>query len=495
MMLQQRLQRLSLAVRTAVASALFGLVIVGAGIVVGYWALSQQLDHRSVAELSGKRDLVVHVLSELPSADAVRASTHRFEDLLIGHDNVHLALADPRTGTVLSSFSAVATDSIPVLDSAPTAAVVGMPWTRPGTHGRLIAVRAEAPVADGTPVRYYLSLDQRHDRRLLAGFLGASLVGLPVLLGAVAIGAWFITTTGLAPLRRFRRQAASIGAQSLGQRLSAANLPSELADLAQELNAMLGRIDDGYTRLQEFAADLAHELRTPIATLLGRSQVALSQQRSTQELREVLEGNIEELERVSRLIADMLFIAQADHGPAVIQQEWLALHDEATRVAEYLSLVADEKSVTVHVLGQASVRADRLLVQRAVTNLLSNAIRHARAASQVTITIEAGPEGRVSLAVGNFGEPIAPEHLGRIFDRFYRADASRARLSGGAGLGLAIVRSIMDAHGGEVLATSEPASGCTTFTLVFPRDASGRTKPDPTSRGILTGPAESPSRA
>ena len=465
-MLRERLQGLSLAVRTALASALFGLVIVSAGGAVGYWALSQQLEERSIGELSGKKDLLVHVLSELPSIEAVAASKHRFGDLLIGHDDLHLALVDPLNGAVLSSFSPLASESISVLDSEASDAL-GVPW-QSRSSARFVAVRAEAPVADRTPVRYYLSLDRRHDRRLLGGFLQASLLALPVLLAAVAIGAWLITRTGLAPLRRFRRQAASIGAQSLGQRLSEAGLPSELRDLAHELNAMLERIDVGYRRLQEFSADLAHELRTPMATLLGRSQVALSQQRSPDELREVLEGNVEELERVSRLIADMLFIAQVDHGPAVVQQETVALHDEAARVAEYLSLVAEEKSVTVQVRGQASVRADRLLVQRAVTNLLSNAIRHASPASQITVTIGTDVGARASLAVSNFGAPIPPEHLGRIFDRFYRADASRARLSGGAGLGLAIVRSIMDSHGGEVLATSDPANGCTTFTLVFP---------------------------
>lgn len=457
--------RLSLAARIAVASTLFGLAIVGAGVAVGYWALSRQLEARSVDELAGKRDLVVHLLSEIPSVASLGVIQHRLRDVLIGHDHVHLALVEPRSGTLLASFSPAATEALSVLKSDTVGEVAS--W-RSRAGSRLISLRAEAPVVDGSSVRYYVSLDLRENARLLSGFLSASLLGLPVLLGTVALGAWLIARTGLAPLRRFRRLAASIGAKSLGQRLSEAGLPPELHELAHELNAMLARIDHGYRRLEEFSADLAHELRTPIATLLGRSQVALTQQRSPQELREVLEGNIEELERLSRLIADMLFIAQAENTQPLVQREPVALGEEATRVADYLALVAEEKNVTVQVLGSTTVSADRLLVQRAITNLLSNAIRHARPETTVTVTVDHAADGRERLQVSNQGETIPAEHLARIFDRFYRGDASRARASGGTGLGLAIVRSIVAAHGGEVTAESDAATGRTTFTLVFP---------------------------
>jgi two-component system heavy metal sensor histidine kinase CusS len=186
-------------------------------------------------------------------------------------------------------------------------------------------------------------------------------------------------------------------------------------------------------------------------------------------LREVLEGNIEELERLSRLISDMLFIAQADHSAPLLRRESLQLEDEAARVADYLSIVAEEKAVVVEVNGEAEVQGDRLLVERAITNLLSNAIRHARPGSTVTVHASASTVGN-TLVIRNPGEPIPPELLERIFDRFYRVDASRARLSGGSGLGLAIVRSIMEAHGGQVRASSASASasGQTEFTLVFP---------------------------
>lgn len=457
----------SLAVRLAVASALFGLLIMSIGMVVGYLALSRQLDARSIAELQGKRDVVVHVLSELRSISDMEATRHRFNDVLIGHEDTHLALVDAVTGTLLASFSQTASDSIAALDAQADA---GLPlrW-RPRSGSRLEALRGEASIGGGGAVRYYLSLDRRHDAQLMLGFLRASLLGVPVLLAVIALGAWLIARTGLAPLRRFRRQAATIGAQSLDRRVPEADLPAELGELAREFNAMLERIDQGYRRLQEFSADLAHELRTPIATLLGRHQVALSQRRTAEELREVLEGDVDELERLSHVIADMLFIAEADHG-AVLHREAVDLRAETQRVSDYLAIAADEKDVRMEVAGHATVNADRLLVQRAITNLLSNAIRHA--AAKTTVRVEISPGAAATwLRVTNEGDPIAPEHIDRIFDRFFRADPSRARLSGGTGLGLAIVRSIMQAHGGDVSVASDVDLRTVAFTLRFPHRA------------------------
>jgi two-component system, OmpR family, heavy metal sensor histidine kinase CusS len=454
----------SLAARIALASVFFGLLITGAAIMVGFYALTYQLDARSATELLGKRDLLLHVLSELPSPELVGQDTHRFGDLLIGHDDLHLALVDPANGRSVAVFSPIAKASISALSTTPASSTSIYAWTAP-TGERLNAIRGTSPVANGMSVSYYLSLDRRHDSRLLSGIIKATLVGWPMLLLLVALGAWLITRTSLAPLRRFHRMAASIGAQSLSQRISPSDLPTELYELAEEFNEMMDRIDAGYRRLQEFSGELAHEMRTPVATLMGRTQVALSHTRTTAEFREVLEGNVEELERLSRLISDMLFIARADHNETPLQHEHIDLAQEARRVADYLSLIAEERGIAVSVIGNARVMADRLLVERAITNLLSNAIRHAFENSEVSIVI-ASDGKNTTLSVSNHGEGIAPAHLQRVFDRFYRIDSARARIEGGTGLGLAIVRSIMAAHGGRVTAGSPPGDK-TTFTLVF----------------------------
>lgn len=460
--------RFSLAVRIALASALFGLVVAGGAVAVGYWALSQQLDARSADEMRGRRDLLQHLLAAVPSRDAIPQGKSRFQDLFYGHDDLHLAIADAASGAVLVRFSDVATESVTVLNHEKAPADTLHSWVGAG-GARFSGMHGDATLGDGQPVRFYLSVDRHRDAMLLSGFVKATLLALPLLLLIVAIGAGLIARTSLAPLRSFNRLAASIGARSLNRRVSAGALPRELADMATEFNGMLDRIDEGYRQLEDFSGDLAHEMRTPVATLLGRTQVALSQKRSADELREVLVGNVTELERLSALISDMLFIARAEHDAVPLQAERVDLAEEAQRVADYLSIVAEEKGLELRVSGSApALPADRLLIQRAITNLLSNAIRHAFERSSVTIAI-GREDATTTLSVTNEGEPIAPENQERIFERFYRADAARTRLGGGSGLGLAIVRSIVTAHHGSVRVQSD--AGRTTFTLCFP-DAS-----------------------
>ena len=455
----------SLALRTAFASALFGLIIASGAIVVGCFALSTQLNTRSLIELEAKRDLVSHALSEIPLIDAIGSDNHRFGDLLMGHGDLHLALVAVDSGQVLASFSPVADQSMAALKEVPDNAATLYTWLS-SMGSRFDSFRGTSTLRNGQEVRFYLSLDRTRDAQLLRDFIRSTMAGLPVLLLIVALGAWFITRMGLAPLHRFHRLAASVGAQSLGHRVSSAGLPAELTELAVEFNSMLARVHGGYQRLQEFSGDLAHEMRTPVATLLGRSQVALSQPRTAIELRDVLEGNIDELERLSRLISDMLFIARTERleTPPTLQCVDLAM--ACQKVAGYLGLVAEERCISIEVQGVAVVMGDPLLIERAISNLLTNAIRHAFENTPVKIEIASG-SGTSTVTVINHGEGIAAEHLVRIFDRFYRVDLARARMNGGNGLGLAIVQSIMASHGGSVSAAHQ-SDNETAFILSFP---------------------------
>ncbi len=457
----------SLATHIALASAVFGVLIAGGAVIIAFLALMHQLNARSSAELISKRELLIHLLAEVPSLQTVEQNRHRLDDLMIGHDDLHLALVEPVSSRVLATFSPLASQSIRPDDprfDAPTSLLM---WLFP-TGERLTSLRGETPVGDGRTIQYHLSLDRRSDLRLFASFVKGTALSVPVLLLMVALGAWLIARTALSPLRRFNRLAASIDTKSLSQRISLSGLPSELAALAREFNLMLERIDIGYTRLQEFSGDLAHEMRTPVATLLGRTQVTLSKARTAAELQEVMEGNIEELERLSRLISDMLLIVNTDAPGKSVRLEQIELREEAQKIAEYMAQVAEDKQIQINVHGSASVLADRLLVQRAITNLLSNAIRHADASSVIELTMTSTNDSSV-LTVTNHGDSIDISDCQRIFDRFYRADASRSRAQGGAGLGLAIVRSIMTAHGGTVSVqpANESTPRCTTFLLTF----------------------------
>jgi len=459
-----RLAEASLALRMAAAVAAFGLFVSGSAAVFGYWALSRQIDARIGTELSGKRELLVHLLSEFASVDQIPSTKHRFEDLLIGHHDLHLAVIDPRNGKLLASSSAVAAESVAKVPQEPTTAMTS--W-QGGDGKRRASMSGVGPVHDGRDVGFILSVDLEGDQALLAGYVSGMMLGLPMLLALVAFGAWAVARTGLAPLKRFDAVASLITTRNLGQRINAAGLPRELRVLADGFNTMLDRIDEGVSRLSEFSADLAHEMRTPVATLLGRTQVALSKPRTAEELRDVLASNVDELDRLTRLIADMLFLARADQGEAVLARSEIDLAQEAARVAEFLSVVAEERGVSVAIEGHARIRADQILVQRVFTNLLMNAIRHADPSSVVSIELRQEPRA-ASVEVSNRGPAIPPEQLGRIFERFVRLDAARTRLDGAStGLGLAIVKSVVQTHGGRVKVSST-SGGLTTFSLSLP---------------------------
>jgi len=415
---------------------------------MGYVALTTQLDGRSLRELKGKRDLVAHALSEFASVEDIGPDNHRFGDLLAGHGELHLALERVDTGQLVASFSSAADQSLLVLKGAKDNSLSLKTWFS-STGSRFDSFKGTSLLRSGQEIRFYLSLDRARDSALRQDFIQSTMTGLPVLLLIVTLGSWLITRTGLAPLHRFHRLAASVGTQSLGHRVSLSGLPAELTELAAEFNSMLERVHEGYQRLQDFSGDLAHEMRTPVSTLLGRSQVALSQTRSTDDLREVLEGNVEELERLSRLISDMLFIARAERIDNPITLESVDLARASYKVVNYLSIIADERNISMQVEGSAEIMGDTLLIERAISNLLSNAIRHAFEGTSITLKIVTDSRN-ATLTVTNRGETIDSDHVDRIFDRFYRVDSARARMDGGNGLGLAIVRSIMVSHGGSV---------------------------------------------
>ncbi len=460
--------RLSLSARIAVISGAIGVLVVTLAAAVGYFALSQQLDRRTFLELQGKRELVQHVISEIGSAEKVPDNAHRFGDLLIGHDDLHLAIVEFSKDTVLASFSQLALRSLVCCANQANAHAVTNWRIEDGTMFTSLA--GVGSVASGDTLRFVLSQDRMNDRQLLWGYMAAALIGLPLLLGLVLLGAWGVAHTGLAPLARFKKLARESSSVSLSQRLIPHDMPLELRDLAIDFNAMLARIDSGVTHLNQFSGDLAHEMRTPVAILLGRTQVALSRPRSAAEFQTVLEADVEDLERLSRLIDDMLFLARAENKAEGLSIEPLLLLHEARTVADFIDVIAAERGIEIEIKGDAPVQADRILLQRAITNLLTNAIRHATANSTVRIKMSRQAT-TVELSIENVGAIIPAKDLDRLFDRFYRVDESRVRDAGGAGLGLAIVKTIMRLHGGRVEVVSamgDDRQGFTRFTLIFP---------------------------
>tara|TARA_R110002051_G_C8620477_1_gene483244 strand:+ start:81 stop:812 length:732 start_codon:yes stop_codon:yes gene_type:complete len=239
----------------------------------------------------------------------------------------------------------------------------------------------------------------------------------------------------------------------------------ELSALAVSINVMLERLENEVQQLSDFSDDLAHELRSPITNLLGKAQVTLSRDRTSLQYKETLESCVEELGRISRIVSDMLYLAQAVQAETGEFSERISLGDEALHVVNLFSFMAEDKDVTLTVKGTGTALGDRLMVQRAISNLLSNAIRHASQGTNIPLVIS--KEGQsVVLSVTNSGPGIPEEQTEAVFKRFYRVDQGRSREEGGTGLGLSIVSLIMKAHQGNVTVISSEA-GPTTFNLWF----------------------------
>src|SRR5690606_34834482 len=238
-----------------------------------------------------------------------------------------------------------------------------------------------------------------------------------------------------------------IKSDHLSIRLAPNTVPVELTELAVSFNDMLDRIEEGFSRLSNFSADIAHELRTPITNLKTQTEVALSQPRDIEQYREILYSNLEEYDRMAKMVSDMLFLAQADNQLLKPEFATVDLNAEIQDLFDYFSAWAEEREVGLHLTGSpVCVQGDRLMIRRALSNLLSNAIRYTPPGHRVTANL-ATNDHQVSVQIRNSGPVIPEEHLSRICDRFYRLDAARQRSGEGAGLGLAIAKSIIEAHG------------------------------------------------
>jgi len=460
-------KRPSLKLRLALLVGVLGLLQAAAVLAFSYVTLERELDAQKRAVLRDKAQQARHLIDEMQDGTAVRDNAFKIVELVTGHAELHMAVAGSESGETYVAFSPEAAESLERLKNDTWQTNGFLAWQSRGSATTMLSLATAGRTRNSRPYEVVLTVDRSEDMRLLQELLITAATAAPFGLAIVLLSAMMIVALGLKPLQTFKQAVGGISASSLTARLDTARLPSELQGLGQAFNSMLDRLDDGVTRLSQFSGDLAHEMRTPLATLLGRTQVALSQSRSVEQLLDVLEGNVEELQRLSRLVADMLFLAQTDHAQSALDLQPIELDREARQVGEFLDLVAQERGVSIAVTGKASIVADKGLVQRAITNLLTNAVRHGTPGTEVLVTVQSN-DGGTSLEVVNQGSPIAQEHLARLFDRFYRVDSSRGRdLGGGTGLGLAIVRAIMTLHGGTARASST-ADGEVRFALFFP---------------------------
>lgn len=352
-----------------------------------------------------------------------------------------------------------------------------------GEHSALLAERqvgnrrfalttVELRGPDGGTARVQYALDVTRDASLQADFRHALALTLMVLIPLLVLAGRWVTSRGLAPLTHITDAAQSIMPADLSSRLtSTAPWPTELRELVDVFNAMLARLEEAFARLSRFSADIAHELRTPLGHLRGELEVCLLRPRSIEDYRGTIESGLDECERLTMLIENLLFTARAEHAGQVLHRERFEAAQACAWSIEAQAARAAERALVVRLQGDAVIDADPILFRQALTNVLANAVRHASVGSEVRIGVATAPD-HIEIRVHNAGEAIAAKHLPYLFDRFYQADAARRRGAGqGTGLGLSIVAAIMELHGGTVQIDSEPVAG-TTVTMRFPRLAS-----------------------
>ena len=258
--------------------------------------------------------------------------------------------------------------------------------------------------------------------------------------------------------------AEGISAQHLSERLEVENTPTELKSLAIAFNDMLDRLEFALEKLSDFSSDLAHEMRTPINNLMTQTQVCLSRSRDINVYQEVLFSNLEEFERLARMVSDMLFLAKAEHGLNSTNLQQVDLVKEVNALFDFYDAFAAEKNMTFRQTGAGKVNANPAMLRRALSNLLSNAIKYGKTNSTIQIKCHQNLDKTI-FSIENEGPELSSEQLSRLFDRFYRTDASRQRTEEGTGLGLAITKSILDMLGATIKAESR--DGLVIFSIIF----------------------------
>jgi len=341
------------------------------------------------------------------------------------------------------------------------------PATDYRNHGKLFSLLAQSEAVDGRNYSVQIAQDRSADERFRKQF--RALLALVLTAGVIASALIAVTVTrrGLRPLIEMRRALERVQPAHLNERINPARWPSELRPLAASFDNMLLRLEDSFTRLSQFSADLAHELRTPVGNMLGEAQVALTRERNPDEYRAVIESTAAECERLSNIIDNLLFLARAESAEQQVDRSLFNGRAALEKIVGFYEALAEDRHIAVKCSGDADVFADPILFNRAIGNLVDNALRFTADGGEIRISIRRFDNGS-EISIRDSGSGIASEHLPHVFDRFYRGDASRS--SAGTGLGLALVKSIVDLHLGSVAIESTLGHG-TTVTLVFPDKA------------------------
>jgi two-component system heavy metal sensor histidine kinase CusS len=452
---------------TARMSLMFMSAVIAVLIVAGlsFYMLSQnhfeKLDRLALVEkftstklIIGKAHDSVSLVDELPQLRTLLGAHQELAALILGGDG-QVLFSDSSALAIPKSFRQADEQDM---------------WQWQDGEQLYRGMTGQVSVPGQAPLTILLALDVTNHLHFFETLQRWFLIGLIIsALVSAALG-WAVARSGLRPLRQVTGMAASMSAGSLQERIPLEPVPLELQQLVLSFNAMLARLEDDFIRLSNFSADIAHELRTPLSNLMTHTEVVLSRKRDMDAYEENLYANLDDLRRMSRMIDEMLFLAKADNGLITPLQAPIALTELVAKLFEYYQLLAEEQGIHLAVSGAGQVLGDPLMLERAISNLLANAVRYTPPGATIRLSIRQ-TESLTTLSIQNPGKAIPVEHLEKMFDRFYRVDPARREGStSNAGLGLAITRSIVEAHKGRIWCTSE--EGLTGFHMEFPRQVS-----------------------
>ncbi|MBI2517516.1 MAG: heavy metal sensor histidine kinase [Opitutae bacterium] len=441
------------------------LLLLAAGYL--YWSLEDSLAREDQALLRGKLRVLRLLLREHNNRPAMLESEIEHEAAANELLKYYLRVLDSR-GRVLMETTGMA-GFLPVLEFPPPAsAASGSPPILKRDFGpdrSYLLLTAEA--GDEGHHLLQVALDVAHNDILLADYRWKLFAVLSAGLVFAALAGAIVARTGLKPLGRITRTVTRITASRLDERVTDENWPRELAALATAFDAMLDRLHDSFNRLRDCTGDMAHALRNPINNLRGEAEVALARVRTPEEYQQIIASSLEEHSRLAHMIDAMLFIARTDDPAATIEHTTFHVRPELDAITDFYEAWAAERQVSVRCEGDAMVHGDSILFRRAVSNLLSNALKHTPPGQHIGLSAGPGPDGGTEVVVQDSGIGISVEDLPRVLDRFYQVHKSRDQTAEGAGLGLAIVQSIMRLHGGSVQIESEAGRG-TIVRLRFP---------------------------
>jgi heavy metal sensor kinase len=334
-----------------------------------------------------------------------------------------------------------------------------------GARVRLISKRHSI---DGRPTLIRLGFSEDPMWQRFWQLAVSLIIGLPVALGLAGFGGYFLARHALGPVERMARRAREISADSLGARVEVENPRDELGMLAQAFNDTLARLERSFEQLKRFTSDASHELRTPLTAIRSVGEVGLQTGGGNEHYRDTIASMLEEAERLSSLVENLLTISRADSGQIRLDLKTIPLLPIVKEVALWLDVLAEENGQALSVSGDDSVHvsADAVILRQVIVNLLDNAIKYSPPGGSITVRVSSADPATACLEVQDTGPGIAPEHREKVFHRFYRVDEGRSREAGGAGLGLAIAKWGAEAHAGRLELNSTPA-GCT-FRLLLP---------------------------